>query len=237
MVAIEINLESLIAAHDDSALTAYRNALGALSTRGVNVKHKQDGFELSDTEAVLTVKYPTYIHLESAIRDAKMNVQKCMTECGIAEYVALVTGETDAEKTLAKQSSLTKKALQRYETICMFKHVIDNLRPAAVMEAKMAALKDHQIKHSEAITAGKDSTNDAAREPLLKSAIQHRDAFLQTLSSNDTLVYSGTAQSTCVVVSAPKVTEETRQRKAKREQVKERNAKVASKVLSKKKRQ
>jgi hypothetical protein len=230
-------LDTLLANHDDPSRAVYRNTLAALSSRGVNVQHTKSGFEIRDAAHVLTVQYPEYANTEDVLEAAKLRLRKALTACGVAEYaLMLVSGEEEDEggdvvharkSTLTKAASEVRAAFAEYQDLLLYRHIIEKVRPATAQEAVWVAAKEQQRLHFEAVQTALDaSTDDASREKMIKQALSARRQYDNSRPGD----IHPTSTADTVVISPPVVTEETLQRRAKRDKVMKRNAKVAKKM-------
>lgn len=218
-------LEDLLAAHDDVRLGAYRKALGALTTRGVRATRTAAGFELADVDRVMSVKYPAYVSMDAAMQENVTKVREALTRCGIAEYVAAVTGAKGDRSQLSDAASELKSALAKYETLAKFQHVITSVRRCAAEDAASSARAKAQEAHTAALAQASQSTDDASRDAHARDAMDARKSFKSHADQR------GEAASLPVVVERlPDIDDESVQRRKKRDRVVQRNAKVAARV-------
>jgi hypothetical protein len=248
-----MELASLLGGLDDITISMYREALSALSSKGARVQRTATGFELRDGPSVLSIQFPRYKRTDTAIEEAKEALRNALVACSKAEYLAVLHGATslDGDKDLMRAADTVQAALNRYETLLLFKHVVERVRRAAAENAQAASFKAVAGKYAGSISSAAQNNDDAAREPLMLEAIRQKKLFISlaknAATNNSTSIITTTNNTTStsvdmdldktlaadvVIITPPKVVTGTPSSRAAKKPEQRRSAQPQRKTVS-----
>lgn len=219
-------LDDLVARHDHPSLLKYRTYLETLAVPDASVARTSDGFILRDGDDVARIRYPNYQSLSAALEEAKKDLQVEFQHCGVAEYIASITGDPGDSKALSAALSKLGERLKAYDTLLHYERFLNDTRIRQADSELQAAKAKAQEQHSESLAEASAATDDATRKKLLQKANDSRKAHSVArteMPAGESLV------ALTVVHDVPSIVEETVAAYKDRQRVKTRNAKIAAK--------
>ncbi len=214
----------------------YRDVLSGITAPGVKLNTlpgADSGVRYTNADQYTTsVRFPKYTDLQLAIHQAKMDVQQALTQCGIAEYRKSMMMDDDVD--LENAVKTFKSCMQKYQALVMFSRVSNGSQMEIAQESIHSDKVAIQEKYSTTLIKAQEATNDAVRRPLLVdlAASREKSLDLSRIGHSSDVTSKPHLSTTVVVDMLPDIRRETNARYETRERVRERNARIAKKLVS-----